>query len=62
MKPLFDYLSASRAELAKVSWPNRRQTMRLTFIVIIFSVVVAAILGVMDLGFSWLLQNVIIKG
>ena len=62
MKSLVDYLSASRAELAKVSWPNRRQTVRLTFIVIIFSVVVAAILGVMDLGFSWLLQNVIIKG
>jgi preprotein translocase SecE subunit len=62
MKPLFDYLSASRSELAKVSWPNRRQTARLTFVVIVFSFVVAGILGLMDMGFSWLLQNVIIKG
>jgi preprotein translocase subunit SecE len=62
MKPLFDYLSASRAELAKVSWPNRRQTARLTVIVIIFSLVVAAILGLMDAGFGWLLQQIITKG
>ncbi len=62
MKPLFDYLSASRVELTKVSWPNRRQTIRLTFVVIVFSIVVAITLGLMDMGFSWLLQNVIIKG
>jgi preprotein translocase SecE subunit len=62
MKPLFDYFAASRSELAKVSWPTRRQTARLTFIVIIFSLVVAGILGLMDMGFSWLLQNIIIKG
>ena len=59
MKPLFNYLSASRAELAKVTWPTRRQTVRLTFVVIIFSVVFAAILGALDLAFSTLLQYVI---
>ncbi len=62
MKPFFDYLAASRAELAKVSWPNRRQTMRLTIIVIIFALIFAAVLSVMDIGFSTLLQQVIIKG
>ncbi len=59
MKPLFDYLAASRAELTKVSWPNRRQTIRLTLVVIVFSLVMAAILGALDLGFSTLLQKVI---
>jgi len=62
MKPLFDYFAASRAELAKVSWPTRRQTAKLTLIVIAFSLVFAAILGILDLGFSTLLQKVIIKG
>ncbi|HSX02590.1 MAG TPA: preprotein translocase subunit SecE [Candidatus Saccharimonadia bacterium] len=62
MKPLFEYLAASRAELAKVSWPNRRQTMRLTILVIGFSLAMAGILGAIDYGFSALLQNVIIKG
>jgi preprotein translocase SecE subunit len=59
MKPLFDYLAASRAELAKVSWPNRRQTARLTMVVIVFSLVFAAVLGTLDFGFSDLLQKLL---
>ena len=62
MKPLFDYLSASRAELAKVTWPNRRQTIKLTYTVIIFSVVFAALLGTLDYVFASLLQKLILKG
>jgi preprotein translocase subunit SecE len=62
MKQFFNYLSASRAELAKVTWPNRRQTLRLTLTVIIFSVVFAAILGSLDFGFSTLIQKLVIKG
>jgi len=62
MKPLFDYLAASRAELAKVTWPNRRQTTRLTFLVIAFSLIFAVLLGALDYGFSALLQKLIVKG
>jgi preprotein translocase subunit SecE len=62
MKPLFNYLSASRAELTKVTWPNRRQTLRLTFVVIGFSLVFAAILGSLDFVFSTLIQKIVIKG
>lgn len=57
MKPLFDYLTASRAELAKVSWPNRRQTVRLTIQVVIFSLIMAAILGSLD----YLFQSIVAK-
>ena len=57
-----EYLSASRAELAKVSWPNRRQTIRLTLLVIAFSLVMAAVLGLMDFLFSNLVQKIIVKG
>ena len=62
MKPLINYFSASRAELAKVTWPNRRQTLRLTVTVIIFSAIFAAILGTLDYGFSTLIQKLVIKG
>jgi len=62
MKPLIEYFAASRAELAKVTWPNRRQTIRLTMLVIIFSLVMAAILGSLDFIFSNLVQKVIVKG
>ncbi|HEY2004711.1 MAG TPA: preprotein translocase subunit SecE [Candidatus Saccharimonadia bacterium] len=62
MKPLMDYFAASRAELAKVSWPNRRQTIRLTLLVIGFSLVMALVLGFMDFIFSNLVQSIIVKG
>ena len=57
-----EYLSASRAELAKVSWPSRRQTIRLTLMVIGFSLVMAIVLGFMDFLFSNLVQKIIVKG
>jgi len=59
MRPLFEYLSASRAELAKVAWPNRRQTVRLTFVVIAFSLIFAIIIGTLDYLFSLGLQKLI---
>lgn len=62
MKPLFDYLSAARAELGKVVWPNRRQGIRLTLLVIGFSLFFAALLGALDFGFSNALQKLILKG
>ncbi len=62
MKPLFDYFSASRAELAKVAWPNRRATMRLTLMVIVFSIGFALALGAIDWVFSTLIQKLILKG
>lgn len=61
MKPFFNYLTASRQELAKVTWPSRRQTVRLTLLVIAFSLVMAAILGTLDIAFSALLQHAITK-
>ena len=57
MKPLIDYLSASRAELAKVTWPNRRQTIRLTIQVVVFSLIMAGILGTLD----YIFQSIVAK-
>jgi preprotein translocase subunit SecE len=62
VKPLVEYFAASRAELAKVTWPNRRQTARLTLLVVAFSIVMAGVLGALDVGFSTLVQKVIVKG
>lgn len=62
MKPLVNYLSASRAELGKVTWPNRKQLIKLTYTVIIFSLIFAALLGTLDYVFASLLQKLILKG
>ncbi len=62
MKTFFNYLAASRVELTKVTWPTRRQTARLTVIVIIFSLIFAAVLGTLDYLFALLLENIIVRG
>ena len=62
MNRLFDYLRESRAEMAKVNWPNRATTIRLTVVVIVFSAVVTALIGSLDYFFSLGLQHIILKG
>jgi preprotein translocase subunit SecE len=62
VKPLIEYFVASRVELSKVTWPNRRATARITFQVIVFSLLFAVFLGALDSLFSALVQKVIVKG
>lgn len=62
MKPLLNYLVAARAELAKVTWPSRRQTAKLTMLVIVFSLAFAVMLGALDFGFQSIIEKLIIKG
>lgn len=62
MKPLIEYLKAARVELAKVAWPSRRTTAKLTGVVIVFSIVFAIFLGALDTAFTALVQKIIVKG
>lgn len=39
-------------ELKKVTWPTRRETIRLTIMVIVVCGIVAIFLGAIDLGFT----------
>ncbi|MDP3970510.1 MAG: preprotein translocase subunit SecE [bacterium] len=49
---LVKYVKNSYKELKKVKWPTRKDAIRSTGIVIIFSVLVAGFLGVLDYGFN----------
>jgi preprotein translocase subunit SecE len=62
MNPLLRYFSEARAELAKVNWPSRKETVRLTTIVIGFTLVTAAFIGSIDYVLSLALQKLILKG
>ena len=46
------------AELKKVTWLSRRETAYLTGVVIVMTVIAAVVLGLLDLGFSDLMANV----
>lgn len=48
-------------ELQKVVWPSRKQTIRYTAMVILFSVVVAVILGAADYGLLKLFEKIVVK-
>lgn len=59
LSKLTSFLQESKREFKRVNWPSRKETARLTMVVIVLSLVVAAFLGVLDLFFSSLLQRLI---
>ena len=54
-----DFMIAAEGEMKKVSWSSRKEIAVSTFIVIVVVVMMAALLGITDLGFTmffdWLL-------
>lgn len=53
------FLQEVKVELEKVVWPSRAQTIRLTFIVIFITVMVAFFVGIVDFGLLNLSQYLI---
>lgn len=49
---IVNFIKESRAELRKVTWPNRKQLISSTIVVIITVALVAVFLGIVDLIFS----------
>ncbi|HAO64755.1 TPA: preprotein translocase subunit SecE [Candidatus Taylorbacteria bacterium] len=56
---LTNYIKETRAEIKHVVWPTRAQAIGYTVIVIVFSAVVAVLLGAFDFLFSSILQKLI---
>ncbi len=53
--PLVRTYRELRAEMKKVIWPTREETVRLTTVVIFVSAIISAILFAADALFQWLL-------
>jgi preprotein translocase subunit SecE len=60
-KQRFKFFGEVISELKKVTWLSRREATYLTTLVIVFTVVVAIILGVIDYGFSKLMEVILVK-
>lgn len=54
-----EFLKDVRFELKKVSWPSRQETVKLTGVVILISVILASFLGLLDFGFITLLNRLL---
>jgi preprotein translocase SecE subunit len=55
------FLKNSWAELKQVAWPSKKDALRLTFAVIIFSVVFAIFVQILDFLFSKLVKEIILR-
>ena len=55
------YLRNAWGELRLVSWPNRRESLRLTSAVIVFSVIFGILIAITDYGLDKVFKKVILK-
>lgn len=55
-----NFFDESRREFKRVNWPSRQETTRYTLFVIIFSIVLAVLLGFLDFAFLKGLENLIL--
>jgi len=55
------YFRNSWAELRQVTWPDRRQTVRLTFAVIAFATVFGIAIAIVDFGLDKLFRELLLK-
>lgn len=49
-------------ELKKVTWPTRREVIRLTGVVLVICIITGTIIGLFDYGFAQLVSKVFIRG
>jgi len=61
VEKISDYLRSSKAEMFKVSWPSRRDTLRYSALIIGISVIVAVFFASLDLGFTRLFDVTILS-
>ena len=59
IRAFFRYLAESWQELKQVRWPNRKMTWKLVFAVILYTVIFAAIIMVLDALFTLLFNNLL---
>jgi preprotein translocase subunit SecE len=55
----FRFFGEVASELRRVTWPTREETFRLTIMVVIVALVVGAFLGLIDIGFSELIERIV---
>ena len=53
------FLSSCIAELKRVQWPDRDTLIQASAVTVVFVLVAAVYLGLLDLAFNWLVQRII---
>ncbi len=58
----FKFISETVAELKKVVWLSRREIVYLTALVLVVAIIMGLVLGVIDFGFTKLVNDVFLGG
>lgn len=56
MAKVVQFFKESRAELKKVIWPTKEDVLSSVKVVIVSTIIIAVVLGLLDLGFSALFR------
>jgi len=59
-KSRFSFFTEAIAELRKAHWPTRQELLRLSLLVIVLCIIIGAILGILDYGFTKLFTALVI--
>ena len=57
--PIIRYVRETRAEISKVTWPTRKETINLTIVVLVTVIAMSIFLGLFDALFSWIFTQLI---
>ncbi|MEO5627602.1 MAG: preprotein translocase subunit SecE [Candidatus Saccharimonadales bacterium] len=58
---LINYLRSSWKELRQVTWPNRKETTKLTIAVFLFAIVFGAIIAITDFGLDKIFKKILLS-
>lgn len=61
MKKVVRFFLEAKAELTKVNWPSQQELIRYTLLVVAISFAVAVFLGLLDVSFSYVVENYLIN-
>jgi len=61
MTKIIQFIKEAKAELLKVNWPSRQQTINYSLMVVGVSIAVALFLGGLDWVFQFILKTYIIR-
>lgn len=61
MNRLISFFTEARAEFSKINWPTAAETARMTAVVVVLSIGIAAFLGAVDYGLLYTLNNYLLQ-
>jgi len=57
MKDVQQFVEDVQVEMKRVTWPDREQLRNATAVILVFCIILAIVIGLMDTVFSWFVRT-----